>query len=395
MEHRDEVAALLTQEQGKPLAAARKEVESVATWCDWLTTCGFLEETTQEDDTHLLRTRHLPLGVVAAIAPWNFPVALAVRKIGPALLTGNTVVVKPSPFTPLTMLHIGALIRDVVPPGVVNVLSGGDSLGPRLTAQAGIQKIAFTGSTATGRKVMEAAASRLARVTLELGGNDAAIVLPDADLDRVAEAVFESCFRNSGQVCLATKRVYVHEDVYDAFAKRFVAHAVRARVGNGMDEGVTLGPLQNHAQYRRIIKLIEDSEHAGLRFLLKGEVPDGPGYFIHPTIVDDPPEDSAVVAEEQFGPVIPLLRFRDVDDVVARVNRSKYGLGGSVWSADLDAAGRIAQRIESGVVWVNEAQRILPSFPTAGHKASGIGAENGIEGLAQYTIPQVLSVHKR
>ncbi|MET8516754.1 aldehyde dehydrogenase family protein [Streptomyces sp. NPDC005077] len=393
-ENVDELAALLTSEQGKPLSAARKEVEGVATWCDWLAECEFPEEEIREDDTHRLRIRHVPLGVVAAIAPWNFPVALAIRKIGPALLTGNTVVVKPSPFTPLTMLRFGELVQDIVPPGVVNVISGGDSLGPRLTSHQGIQKFAFTGATATGKKVMDAAARQLARVTLELGGNDAAVILPDVDLDSVADAVFESCFRNSGQVCVGTKRVYVHDDIYDEFAKRLVGVTVQARVGNGMDEGVTLGPVQNDVQYRRIIQLIEDCERSGLDFLLKGEVPDGPGYFIHPTILDNPPEDAAIVTEEQFGPVVPLLRFRDIDDVVARVNDSEYGLGGSVWGRDLEAASRVAERIESGLVWVNEAQRVLPSFPMAGHKASGIGSENGIEGLLQYTSPQVLSLRK-
>ncbi|MGW2938165.1 aldehyde dehydrogenase family protein [Streptomyces sp. NPDC001156] len=393
-ENVDELTALLTSEQGKPLSSARKEVESVVAWADWLAACEFPEEETREDDTHRLRIRNVPLGVVAAIVPWNFPVALAFRKIGPALLTGNTVVVKPSPFTPLTMLRFAELVRDIVPPGVVNVISGGDSLGPRLTSQQGIQKFSFTGSTVTGKKVMDAAARQLARVTLELGGNDAAVVLPDVDLDSVADAIFESCFRNSGQVCLATKRVYVHDDIYDEFATRLVHVAAQARVGNGKDEGVTLGPVQNQVQYRRIVQLIEQCERSGLAFLLKGEVPDGPGYFIHPTILDNPPDAAAVVSEEQFGPVVPLLRFRDVDDVVARVNDSEYGLGGSVWSADLEAASRIAERIDSGVVWVNEAQRVLPNFPVAGHKASGIGSENGIEGLLQYTSPQVISVRK-
>jgi acyl-CoA reductase-like NAD-dependent aldehyde dehydrogenase len=393
-EHGDELAILLTSEQGKPLPTARLEIESAAVWCEWFADCEFSEEEIRDDDTHRVRIRHVPLGAVAAIVPWNFPISLAIWKIAPALLTGNTVVVKPSPFTPLTMLLLGELLKDVVPAGVINVICGGDSLGPRLTSHPGIQKIAFTGSTQTGKKVMQSASEHLTPITLELGGNDAAIILPDADLDSIADDIFRACFRNSGQVCLATKRVYVHEDIYDEFAKRFSDVAAKAQVGNGMDEGVTLGPIQNRAQYEKVVQLIEDCERAGLEFLLKGDIPQGPGYFIHPTIVDNPPEDSTIVVDEPFGPIVPLLRFRDIDEVVARVNDSEYGLGGSVWGRDVEGAERVAERIDSGVVWVNEAQRVAPSFPLAGHKASGIGSENGTEGLSHYTHPQVVSVRK-
>jgi acyl-CoA reductase-like NAD-dependent aldehyde dehydrogenase len=393
-EHAEELATLLTSEQGKPLRTARLEIESAAVWCDWFADCEFSEEEIRDDDTHRVRIRHVPLGTVAAIVPWNFPVSLAMWKIAPALVTGNTVVVKPSPFTPLTMLRLGEILKDIVPPGVLNVISGGDSLGPKLTSHPGVQKIAFTGSTQTGKKVMESASSRLTPVTLELGGNDGAIILPDADLDSIADAIFAACFRNSGQVCLATKRVYVHEDIYDEFAKRFVEVAANAKVGNGMDEDVTLGPIQNRAQYEKVVQLIEQCESAGLEFLLKGDVPQGPGYFVHPSILDNPPDDSAIVVDEPFGPIVPLLRFRDIDEVVARVNNSEYGLGGSVWGRDVDLAESVAERIDSGVVWVNEAQRVSPSFPLAGHKASGIGSENGMEGLSHYTHPQVVSVRK-
>jgi acyl-CoA reductase-like NAD-dependent aldehyde dehydrogenase len=393
-EYHEELAALLTSEQGKPLSAARLEVESGAAWCDWFADCEFLQEEIRDDDTHRVRIRHVPLGVVAAIVPWNFPIALAMWKMAPALLAGNTIIVKPSPFTPMTTLRLGDILSDIVPPGVVNVISGGDSLGSKLTTHPGVRKIAFTGSTVTGKKVMQAAAQRLTRLTLELGGNDAAIVLPDVDLDSTAEEIFRTCFRNSGQVCLATKRVYVHEDIYDEFAKRLVKVAANAQVGNGMDEGVTLGPIQNRAQYEKLVQLIGDCERAGLDFLLKGDIPEGPGYFIHPTILDNPPDASAIVTEEPFGPVVPVLRYRDIDEVIARVNNSEYGLGGSVWSHDLDLARRIAEQIDSGVVWINEAQRVLPSFPLAGHKASGLGSENGIEGLLHYTTTQVVSTRK-
>jgi acyl-CoA reductase-like NAD-dependent aldehyde dehydrogenase len=393
-EHSDELAALLTTEQGKPVSAARLEVAGAAAWCEWFAECEFQAEEIHEDETHRVRIRHVPLGVVAIIVPWNYPLSIAIHRVAPALLAGNTLVVKPSPFTPLTMLRVAEILREIVPVGVVNVISGGDSLGPRLTANPGIQKIAFTGSTVTGRKVMQSASEHLTQVTLELGGNDAAVVLPDVDLDSIAQEIFKSCFRNSGQVCIATKRVYVHEDIYAEFAKRFVDVAAEARVGNGLDEGVVLGPMQNRAQYEKVVRLIEDSERAGLEFLLKGDIPEGRGYFIHPTIVDNPPDDSAIVLEEPFGPIVPLLRFRDIDEVIARVNNSEYGLGGSVWGADVEVAERVAERIDSGVVWVNEAQRVAPNFPLAGHKASGIGSESGVEGLMQYTQPQVVSVRK-
>jgi acyl-CoA reductase-like NAD-dependent aldehyde dehydrogenase len=393
-DHLDELAQLLTSEQGKPYSAARAELESAVTWCAWFADCELPQDEIRDDATHRLRIRHVPLGAVAAIVPWNFPIVLAIWKIAPALLTGNTIVAKPSPFTPLTMLRLGELLADAVPAGVLNIISGDDSLGPQLTSHPGIQKISFTGSTVTGKKVMQSASEHLTRVTLELGGNDAAVILPDVDLDALPDALFSACFRNSGQVCIATKRVYVHEDVYDEFAKRFVQVAANASVGNGMDEGVTMGPLQNRQQYERVVEMIEDCERAGHKFLLKGDIPEGPGYFIHPTVVDNPPDDSAIVREEPFGPVVPLLRFADIDEVVDRVNDSDYGLGGSVWGRDLEAAERVAERIDSGVVWINEAQRILPSFPLAGHKDSGLGSENGIEGLLQYTTPQVVSVRK-
>ncbi|EKX62478.1 aldehyde dehydrogenase family protein, partial [Streptomyces ipomoeae] len=252
-EHTEELAVLLTTEQGKPLADARAELMAFAEWLDAHAAMEYPDDEVTETETHRIRVRRVPLGVVAGIVPWNFPVVLAAKKIGPALLAGNTIVVKPSPFTPLTTLRVGELLADVVPAGVINTISGGDNLGPRLTEHPGIRKIAFVGSTATGRKVMASAARNLSRVTLELGGNDAAIVLPDVDVDEVAPKVFWTCFANSGQLCIAAKRVYVHEDVYDAFAERFAELARSVKVGNGLEDGVQLGPLQNRAQYEKVV----------------------------------------------------------------------------------------------------------------------------------------------
>jgi acyl-CoA reductase-like NAD-dependent aldehyde dehydrogenase len=393
-EHRDELAALLTAEQGKPLDAARGEVAAAAFWCEATAALDFPQDERQEDATHRVRIRRVPLGPVAGIVPWNFPVAQAFWKIAPALVTGNTVVLKPSPFTPLSALRIGELLRDALPAGVLNIVTGGDSLGPKLTEHPDIRKIAFTGSTVTGKKVMQSASHHLARLTLELGGNDVAIVLPDAHLDTVAEQIFWACFRNSGQVCVASKRVYVHEDIYDAFAERFGGVAQQVRVGSGAEDGVQLGPIQNRAQYEKVVELIERSEKDGLSFLVKGDIPEGPGYFVHPTVLDNPPDDAPIVTQEQFGPVVPLLKWRDEDDVVARANDSEYGLGGSVWGEDLAAAERIAERIHAGTVWVNESQRYSPNLPYAGHKSSGLGVEHGVEGLLHFTDVQVVSVRK-
>ncbi|GAA2312786.1 aldehyde dehydrogenase family protein [Streptomyces violaceusniger] len=391
-EHTDELALLLTAEQGKPLEAAHGELRSALHWCEGIAEMEFPAEEIRDTGTHRIRIRHVPLGVVAGLVPWNVPLALAIWKIAPALLTGNTIVVKPSPFTPLTTLRIGELLAeaDAVPAGVLNIVSGGDHIGPKLSEHPGIRKIAFTGSTATGKKVMASAARNLARVTLELGGNDAAIVLPDIDVDTVAEKLFWACFMNTGQVCVAAKRVYVHDDVYDAFARRFAEVAAGVKVGDGRDEGVQLGPLQNRVQYEKVVALIEATAASGARFLVKGDIPDGPGYFVHPTVVDDPADDSDIVRLEPFGPVVPLLRFHDIDEVVERANASEYGLGGSVWSGNPEAAERIATRIETGVVWINEGPRLAPDLPFGGHKTSGLGVENGTAGLLEYTDTQVL-----
>lgn len=388
--HAEELKLLLTAEQGKPHAAALAELGAAVWWIGAVAEQELPE--TVSDAMPGLRsvTRHVPLGVVGAIVPWNFPVLLAIWKIGPALLTGNTMVLKPSPNTPVTTLRLGELLRDLLPPGVLNIVSGGDSLGPWMSAHPGIDKISFTGSTATGRKVMASAAANLKRLTLELGGNDAAIVLPDADVDAIAEPLFWAAFANSGQVCVAAKRVYVHSSIYDALAAALVAVARRVRMGDGAAEGTALGPVQNRAQYERVKGLIAASREAGHRFLVGGTVAEGQGYFVPVTLVDDPPDDARVVREEAFGPVLPLLRYDELDDAIARANACEYGLGGSVWSSDLDAAAAVAARLETGTVWINSAQGLTPFAAFAGHKQSGVGAENGLEGLLEFTVPQTL-----
>jgi acyl-CoA reductase-like NAD-dependent aldehyde dehydrogenase len=391
-ENLDELTALHTAEQGKPLAAARLEWAGSARWLATMAEFDYHADETREEGGRTVRVRHTPYGVVAGIVPWNFPVALAVWKVAPALLTGNTLVLKPSPYTPLTMLRFGELVRDVVPAGVLNIVSGTSGLGNRLTSDPRVAKISLTGSTATGKAVMATASQRLARVTLELGGNDAAIVLPDVDLDTTVEKVFWAAFVNSAQICIGAKRIYVHDSIYDAFAERFAKIAETAVVGNGAEDGVELGPVQNVRQYQRVRELIEATEQAGHRFLVKGDIPEGPGYFIHPTVVDNPPDDARIVREEPFGPIVPLLRYSTVDEAVARANDSEYGLAGSVWSSDPEAAAEVAARLDTGVVWVNAAQVLAPGIPFSGHKESGIGHENGVEGVQSYTNTHVVSL---
>lgn len=393
-EHADELATLLTNEQGKPLAAARGEVERAAFWAEEIAGIQWEDRVAEDNDQHKVIVRRVPLGVVGAIVPWNFPVALAVWKIAPALLTGNTMVLKPSPYTPLTALKLGELLQEVLPPGVLNVISGGDELGPWMTSHEGFDKITFTGSSETGKKVMASAAEHLTRLTLELGGNDAAVVLPDVDIAEIAPKLYWACFSNSAQYCLATKRLYVHADIYEELGEALRDYARTVVVGNGMDEGVQLGPIQNKAQFDKVQSFINTSRSSGHKFLVETPVELERGYFVGPIVVDNPPEDSMIVTEEPFGPIVPMLAFTDSEEVIAKVNASPYGLGGSVWSNDTDAAIEIAKRIESGVVWVNESQALSPHFPMGGHKQSGIGRENGLEGVMEYTATQSLAVRK-
>lgn len=390
----DELKRLLTSEQGKPHHEAEGEVIGAGYWLKGAASLDLPVEVIEDSDERRMETRRVPLGVVGAIAPWNFPMILAMFKIGPGLLAGNTMVLKPSPFTPLTTLRFAQLIKDIVPAGVLNIVTGGDRLGPWLTAHPGIDKVSFTGSTQTGRRVMESAAPTLKRITLELGGNDPAIVLPDVDVAEIAPKLFWAAFNNNGQICIATKRMYIHKDIYEPLRDAIVEYAKTVKVGDGSEQGTQIGPINNRAQYDRVKGLIADSQAQGHSILLGGDAIEGPGYFIPVTIIDNPPEDSRIVQEEQFGPVLPLLKFDTVEEALTRANASEYGLGGSVWSADTDRALDIAQRVASGTVWVNETQHLSPVAAFGGRRQSGIGVEGGREGLMEYTATQTISVRK-
>jgi acyl-CoA reductase-like NAD-dependent aldehyde dehydrogenase len=388
----DELAKLLTLEQGKPLANAREqEVMTSVAWCRAVT--GFDLPVKVLEDTAEFRSElhRRPMGVVAGITPWNYPLNTAVWKILPAIATGNTVVIKPSPYTPLTTLRLGEIIRDIFPPGVVNVIAGGNEIGQRLSEHPDINKITLTGSVATGKKVMASAAmSNLKRVTLELGGNDVGIVMPDVDIAEVVAPLFWFSFLNTGQVCIAIKRLYIHEDIFDALSAALVEYAKHIPVGDGMNEQNLLGPLQNKMQYEKVIDYIKSVRDEGGSFLCGGEVPDRLGYFIPVSIATGLADDARLVREEPFGPVLPLLKFSDVDDVIERANNSPYGLGASVWSRDIYQANQIANRIESGSVWINHHMAKKADAPFGGFKESGIGVENSELGLAEFTNIQVI-----
>jgi len=387
------LAMLLTREQGKPLDQARLEIETAARWFASYAEQDLPVKEHVEPDGRIGEIRRVPIGVVGAIVPWNFPVQLAAWKLAPALKAGNTVVAKPSPFTPLTTLKLGELLLDLLPPGVLNIIAGRDHLGPLMSEHSDIGKISFTGSTATGKAVMRGAATNLKRITLELGGNDPAIVLADANVDDVAERLFWGAFRNCGQICIAAKRIYVHDDIYDAFAAKMVELARANPPGPGDRPDARIGPVQNHMQFERVKDMIVQARADGLHFLTEPGDMTGPGYFIAPTLIDNPPDDSQVVSEEPFGPLLPLLRFDDVEDAIRRANDSIYGLTASVWCADIEQAAAIGRRLEAGTVWLNTIHGMTPTLPFAGHKQSGIGVENSEEGLLEYTNVQVLVRH--
>ena len=386
-----ELARTLTQEQGKPLPDATAEVGGMAAFFRYFATLDLSMKVLEDSGDRKVELHRKPLGVVGAIIPWNYPLLLLAFKLPPALLAGNTLVVKPAPTTPLATLQFAALVADLLPPGVLNFVTDMNDLGDTLTAHPDVAKISFTGSTATGRKVMASASNTLKRVTLELGGNDAGIVLGDVDPKKVAPAIFDGAFQNSGQVCLALKRLYVHESVYDQMCDELAALADAAVVDDGLKQGTKLGPLQNKMQYEKVKTFLDDARASGT-IIAGGEVMDRPGYFIRPTIVRDIADGTKLVDEEQFGPVLPILKFTDEDDAVRRANASTYGLGGSVWSDDKDRAHGLAMQMEAGTVWVNKHLDLMPYIPFGGAKSSGVGRELGEEGLAEFTQLQVINM---
>ena len=385
-----ELGPVLMTEQGKPLKEAAAEATGAGVWLKYFANLEAPREVIQDDERAFAEVIRRPLGVVAAITPWNFPIMLASWKIAPALLAGNTMVLKPSPYTPLATLLMGEILASVLPPGVLNVVSGGDDLGRRMTSHPVPRKISFTGSVATGKQVATAAAPDLKRVTLELGGNDPAIVLDDADPDAIASKLFWGAFQNNGQVCSAIKRVYVPRRLYTDVVNALAGQARSVQVGEGSSEGVRLGPINNEPQFTRVSELVADAISAGAQAVTGGAAAGGRGYFFQPTIMADITDGTRLVDEEQFGPALPVIAYDDLDEAVDRANATHFGLSGSVWSSDPDRAADVAGRLECGTAWVNTHLALAPHQPFGGAKWSGIGVENGPWGLHGFTEIQVL-----
>lgn len=385
------LARLLTQEQGKPLAESKAEIAYTEYWLRHLGGLELPVKVLEDSDNRRVEMHRQSLGVVAAIIPWNFPALIVAFKLPLALLAGNTLVIKPAPTTPLTTLRLGELCAKVFPAGVVNVITDANDLGPVLTSHPLVAKVTMTGSTATGKKVMASAAGTLKRLTLELGGNDAAIVLDDADPQKVAPGIFGSAFLCAGQLCLAVKRVYAHERIYDELVIELAKLADAAVVGDGLEDGVRFGPLQNRTQYEKFKDYLADAKKNG-RIAAGGTIPDGPGYFVRPTIVADIKDGTRLVDEEQFSLILPIIKFTDIDEAVASANRLDFGLGASAWSASTERAIEVAKRMEAGTRWVNKHADFGPGIPFCGAKQSGLGVEFAEEGLAEFTQIQILNI---
>ncbi len=391
-EHSEELARIVTAEQGKPLngLGSRWELGGAQAWAGYTAGLSLPMKVLQDSNEGRVELYRKPIGVVGSITPWNFPVMIAVWHILPALRTGNTVVIKPSPYTPLATLRMVELMNEILPAGVVNAISGDDgdvNLGAAMSDHPDIRKIVFTGSCATGEKIMASAATTMKRLTLEMGGNDAGIVLPDVDARQIAEGLFWGAFINNGQTCAAMKRLYVHEDVHDEVCEALVEFAGKIPVGAGTDENAILGPVQNRRQFDKVKSLVDSAKTTGT-VLLGGDA--GDGLFFNPTIISDLRNGDPLVDEEQFGPALPVIRYSDIDEAIAAANDSQNGLGGSVWSSDVEKARMVARRMECGSVWINKHGAIQPNAPFGGVKSSGVGVEFGEEGLAEYTDIQVL-----
>jgi len=399
--HMPELMELVTLETGKPLGGlngvgAGMEVGGSIAWAHVTADLELPVEILQDNAEARVEIHRKPLGVVGSITPWNWPLMIAIWHVIPALRAGNTVVLKPSELSPVATARFAELANAILPPGVLNFVTGaaGSEVGPAMASHPGIAKIVFTGSTATGRRIMAAGAGNLKRLTLELGGNDAGIVLPDVDVKAIAPKLFGVTFHNNGQTCACLKRLYVHESIYDELCGEMAQLARNAVVGDGMNPDTQLGPVQNAMQLAKVEELAEDARTHGARFLCGGQRKAGPGYFYEPTIVADIADGVRLVDEEPFGPILPIIKYSDIDEVIARANNSPNGLGGSVWSRDTARAAALGQRLECGTVWINEHGAIQPDAPFGGVKQSGVGVEFGQHGLAEYTSIQTLKVMK-
>ncbi|WP_418140691.1 aldehyde dehydrogenase family protein [Marinobacter sp. MA] len=389
------LAQLVTREQGKPLAGpgSRFEIQACIGWTQVPAALSLPPETVYEDEERKDTLHRAPLGVVAAIAPWNWPLMIAIWQIIPAIRMGNTVVLKPSEYTPIATLEMVRLINQVLPPGVLNTVSGEGRIGAALTSHPDIDKIMFTGSEATGRRIIEASSRNLAPITLELGGNDAAIVVPGTDAKAISEGLFWGAFLNMGQTCACIKRLYVHENDYDQVIAALSDIARKMPIGDGMNDANLIGPLQNEMQYKKVKELVDDARTNGCDVMEFGDTPEK-GYFLPVTLVGNISDGQRLVDEEQFGPALPIVRYRNLDDAIASANGLSAALGASIWANSLEEAEPIALMLEAGTVWINQHGAIHPMVPFGGNKASGYGVEFGLEGLKAVTQPRVISIKK-
>jgi succinate-semialdehyde dehydrogenase/glutarate-semialdehyde dehydrogenase len=401
--HVDELAHLLTCEQGKPLAEAHMEIHRFAHTIEHYAGLaknlrgGYVPNLDERAYGIILKR---PYGVCAAIVPWNFPVSLMGNKVGPALVAGNTMVVKPAETTPLTDVRVIEIMTQAgLPPGVLNVVTGqGSVVGQALIEHPLVAKIGFTGSTEVGRQVMASAAKTIKRVTLELGGSDPIIVCDDADIDKAVSAASVGRFFNCGQACLAIKRIFVFEPVAQEFTDKLMGKAKRLRVGPGTEEGVRLGPLHTAGQRAEIEAQVQDAVHRGATVLVGGRRPEGEKYekgnFYLPTVLAEVDPESRVLTEEVFGPAVPIVAVKDLDEAIARANSSIFGLGSSIWTRDLDKASYAAERLEAGYTWINSVTKIYDELPFGGFKQSGVGQEHGIEAIDHYMATKAVVVKR-
>ena len=390
---------LVTKETGKPLGGlngvgAGMEVGGAIAWTHVTADLELPVEVIQDNDDARIEVHRKPLGVVGSITPWNWPLMIAIWHVIPALRAGNTVVLKPSSLTPTATLRFVELANAILPPGVLNIVTGESGVGSAIAKHPDINKIVFTGSTPTGKNIMQNAAANLKRLTLELGGNDAGIVLPDVDPKVIAPKLFGVGFHNNGQTCACLKRLYVHDSIYDEVCNELARIAQETVVGDGLVEGTQLGPVQNKAQLDFVQELVDDAREKGARILSGGKARAGGGYFFEPTVIADAKDGMRVVDEEQFGPVLPVIRYSDINEVIARANDNDNGLGGSIWSNDRAKAAELALRLECGTAWVNEHGAVQPDAPFGGVKQSGLGVEFGHYGLEEYTSIQTLKIMK-
>lgn len=398
-ENMQELVELVSLETGKPVKGmndigATMELMGSIGWTHVTADLTLEEEVVKDDDSGKVVLLRKPLGVVASITPWNWPLLIAIWHIIAAMRTGNTVVIKPSENTPVATARFVELANTVLPKGVLNLVMGYGEVGAALTAHDDVNKIVFTGSTPTGKKIMSSASGNLKRLVLELGGNDAAIVLPDANPAELAPQIFGAAFHNNGQTCACLKRLYVHESIHDELCAELVKLAEGVELGEGQNESTDLGPLQNREQLKIVEDLAALAREQGGEFLTGGERLDRAGYFYKPTIVAGLSNGNSLVDLEQFGPILPVIKYSNVDEAVALANDNPNGLGGSVWSPDTKAAADIAARLECGTAWINSHGAVQPDVPFGGIKQSGVGVEFGRHGLEECTSLQALIVNK-